>query len=73
MAECLRMKYFVLKPGGDDEYAAASRAAMLRYAQFIEQENGDFAVDLREWVAETQTAERRRHDQTTQPRRFARE
>jgi hypothetical protein len=28
----LLMKYFVLKPAGDDRYAAASRKAMRAYA-----------------------------------------
>lgn len=46
----LLMKYFVLKPAGDDRYAAASRAAMLRYADCIAQENSQFAADLRDWA-----------------------
>ena len=35
----LEMKYFVLKPRGNDRYAAASRAAMRRYADVIVGEN----------------------------------
>lgn len=44
------MKYFVLKPRGTDIYARASRRAMLVYAEMIEEENQDFAQDLRDWV-----------------------
>lgn len=46
----LQMKYFVLKPAGDSRYAAASRKAMMAYAQHIEEENPDLASDLREWA-----------------------
>ena len=47
----LQMKYFVLKPKGDDPYARASRAAMHHYAKFIEQENPELAKELRDWAA----------------------
>ena len=46
----LQMKYFVLKPGGNDKYAAASRAAMRRYARLIEPENPELAQELVAWA-----------------------
>lgn len=46
----LEMKYFVLKPGGNDMYAAASRAALLAYADAVEAINIPLAQDLRNWV-----------------------
>jgi hypothetical protein len=48
----LMMKYFVLKPKGKDEYAAASRQAMLAYAQhlFITNTNKEFAKELTAWA-----------------------
>ena len=46
----LLMKYFVLKPGGIDAYAKASRKAMLTYASYIEDENYQLATELEEWV-----------------------
>jgi hypothetical protein len=51
MEQGLIMKYFVLKPGGNDIYAKASRAAMLLYAEKIETENKQFAYDIRDWVS----------------------
>jgi len=44
------MKYFVLKPKGDDIYAKASRQAMRSYAQQINKENPELADELREWA-----------------------
>ena len=46
----LEMKYFVLKPRGDDAYAKASRAAMRKYALMIREENPDLSDELREWA-----------------------
>ena len=46
----LKMIYFVLKPSGLSPYAAASRKAMLRYANEIGGENPILAKELREWV-----------------------
>ncbi|GAI86312.1 unnamed protein product [marine sediment metagenome] len=46
----LKMKYFVLKPSGDDRYAVASRKAMRAYALHIQNENEELANDLREWA-----------------------
>jgi hypothetical protein len=50
MADGLLMKYFVLKPNGDDEYAYASREALRAYADSIEDVNPLLADDLRSWV-----------------------
>jgi hypothetical protein len=47
----LVMKYFVLKPAGDDRYAQASRAAMNRYADMIAPANPELAHELRDWAA----------------------
>lgn len=46
----LMMKYFVLKPHGDDAYAKASRAAMRSYANSIREENPELCKELREWA-----------------------
>lgn len=48
----LKMKYFVLKPKGDDIYARASRKAMRVYASTIQQEDSQFAHELRAWADE---------------------
>ena len=48
--EGLDLKYFVLKPKGDNEYAEASRAAMLAYADSIKKTNPKLANDLVDWV-----------------------
>lgn len=45
----LIMKYFVLKPAGDDKYAKASRMAMRKYAEVIAEENLEFATEIRNW------------------------
>jgi hypothetical protein len=44
------MKYFVLKPRGTDRHAAASRAAMRRYAQIIRRDNPQLAAELKSWA-----------------------
>jgi len=46
----LIMKYFVLKPKGNDGYAKASRHAMSEYAKWIEYKNPTLAAQLRDWV-----------------------
>lgn len=46
----LQMKYFVLKPKGNDEYAAASRAAMRRYSKVISNRNPLLAKKLLDWA-----------------------
>ena len=46
----LLMKYFVLKPRGVDEYAAASRRAMRVYASHICGVNPVLCANLREWA-----------------------
>lgn len=48
----LLMKYFVLKPHGNDRYAAASRKAMVEYSKFIKEENPKLAKELRDWVSD---------------------
>jgi hypothetical protein len=50
----LQMKYFVLKPGGDDEFAKASRIAMKAFAQAISSSSLTLATDLMNW-AQTET------------------
>lgn len=46
----LQMKYFVLKPKGDDAYAIASRKAMLAYSKVIEETNPVLAQELKIWA-----------------------
>jgi len=46
----LIMKYFILKPEGSDEYARASRLAMITYAESIESNNKQLANDLLGWI-----------------------
>jgi len=46
----LEMKYFVLKPRGDDRHAVASRAAMRMYARSIRTADPELARELREWA-----------------------
>ena len=46
----LIMKYFVLKPEGQDAYAKASRAAMKTYAENINNTNPQLAVALVKWA-----------------------
>lgn len=48
----LQMKYFVLKPSGDDIYAEASRQAMDLYAAIIEDCDPSLCDALRSWVGE---------------------
>lgn len=55
----LEMKYFVLKPGGDDQYAIASRAAMKVYADTISSENPELAEDLLQWAERERQKEKR--------------
>jgi len=46
----LRMKYFVLKPEGVDEYAKASRKALAAYSNAIRDTNPVLASDLVLWI-----------------------
>lgn len=46
----LQMKYFVLKPKGDNPYARASRHAMATYAREIKFTDPDLAKELLEWA-----------------------
>ena len=50
----LKMKYFVLKPAGNDAYAQASRAAMKAYAEAIKDENVQLNHDLHMWAINEQ-------------------
>ena len=51
----LELKYFVLKPKGNSDYAFASRMAMIAYAANIKKTNPQLANDLHEWIqAETE-------------------
>ena len=52
VVEGLKMKYFVLKPRGDDIYAQASRAAMREYARIIKEENPKLAEEVAEWATQ---------------------
>ena len=45
----LQMKYFVLKPAGNDPYARASRLAMVTYALAVQRENKELARELLTW------------------------
>lgn len=47
----LALKYFVLKPDGEDDiYHLASRRALLEYAFVVANYNPELANDLRQWV-----------------------
>lgn len=46
----LEMKYFVLKPKGENQYAVASRIAMKAYATAIDAINPTLAAELRKWA-----------------------
>lgn len=46
----LKMKYFVLKPHGDDIYAKASRIAMRNYSNTIVEYDPELADSLWEWA-----------------------
>lgn len=50
----LEMKYFVLKPRGDDVFARASRAAMRVYADIVSDTDSHLAENLRNWVVTEQ-------------------
>ena len=46
----LQMKYFVLKPEGNNAYALASRSAMFAYALAITEANPELAKGLECWA-----------------------
>lgn len=46
----LEMKYFVLKPKGNDAYANASRKAIIAYAKAIDDVNPKLKQELIVWV-----------------------
>ena len=47
----LVMKYFVLKPKGEDVYAKASRIAMFAYSKAIMADNPELSKELWEWAS----------------------
>lgn len=46
----LEIKYFVLKPRGDSPHAMASREALFRYAECIEDHDPELAQQLCDWA-----------------------
>ena len=48
----LVMKYFVLSPLKNDAFGLASRKAIIAFANEIEEDNMELAVDLRKWIAD---------------------
>jgi hypothetical protein len=50
MMSGLQMKYFVLKPKGDDIYSVASRKAMRAYALAVSLDNPELCDELRNWA-----------------------
>lgn len=50
MDKGIKMKYFVLKPEGDNAYAKASRTAMQAYSNAIAKENPELSDDLMQWI-----------------------
>ncbi len=46
----LLMKYFVLRPAGEDWHAIASREAMRVYAHYVQGANGALSKDVTRWV-----------------------
>ena len=52
--EGITLKYFVLKPKGNDKYAFASRQAMLIYSELIKEVNPVLAKNLKEWSTREQ-------------------
>ena len=52
----LIMKYFVLKPKGNHQYAKASRVAMKAYADEIANENQHLASELKAWADAEESA-----------------
>ena len=46
----LLLKYFVLRPAGNDRHAIASRAAMRTYAHSMHGHNNELSKDIKEWA-----------------------
>lgn len=44
------LKYFVLKPGGTNDYARASRTAMRVFATEIEQSDPRLSAQVKQWA-----------------------
>lgn len=56
----LQMKYFVLKPAGDDAYARAARKALQTYSLEITGENPSMANDMWKWAVREENAHHER-------------
>lgn len=69
----LMLKYFVLKPEGDDNYSIASRRAMLAYAKWIGEENSVLASEIIEWVQRENAASGKRRPFNPPPTQAASE
>ena len=52
----LVMKYFVLKPEGDDPYAVASRKAMRAYSLALAGANDELSEELWSWASKEAAA-----------------
>ncbi len=61
----LQMKYFVLKPAGDDAHATACRAAMRCYARHIAMELPDLSRELKDWADAEELASAERYQNGT--------
>ncbi len=46
----LYLKYFVLNPNKNTPYGAASRKALVAYAEAIDEENPKLAFELQSWA-----------------------
>ena len=46
----LKLKYFVVRPEGNDTHARASRAALRTYSAVILKENEQLSKDIEIWV-----------------------
>ena len=46
----LLLKYYVLKPKGNDQFAVASRAAMRTFAQSMHGHNNELSADVKAWA-----------------------
>jgi hypothetical protein len=51
----LYMKYFILKPKGEDAFAFASREAMKLYAKLVKSEAPGLSDQLTKWVESLET------------------
>lgn len=61
----LQIKYFVLKPAGDDAHAMSCRAAMRCYARHIEMELPELASEVKDWADAEELASAERYQNGT--------